>query len=61
MPLEIGGILKDYVRAMHMIVDHDEPRDWVVATGQSRTIRDMCEVTFSILGLDYRDYDYGRS
>jgi len=50
------GHSKDYVRAMHMIVDHDEPRDWVVATGQSKTIRDMCEVTFSILGLDYRDY-----
>jgi len=50
------GHSKDYVRAMNMIVNHDEPGDWVVATGESRTIRDMCEVTFNALGLDYRDY-----
>ena len=50
------GHSKDYVRAMHMIVNYEEPRDWVVATGESRTIRDMCEVTFSTLGLDYKDY-----
>lgn len=50
------GHSKDYVRAMHMIVNNETPDDWVVATGESRTIRDMCEVTFSALGLDYRDY-----
>ena len=50
------GHSKDYVRAMNMIVNHDEPGDWVVATGQSRTIGEMCEVTFKALGLDYRDY-----
>jgi GDPmannose 4,6-dehydratase len=50
------GHSKDYVRAMNMIVNYDEPEDWVVATGQSRTIRDMCEVTFKHLGLNYEDY-----
>jgi GDPmannose 4,6-dehydratase len=50
------GHSKDYVRAMHKIVNHDEADDWVVATGESRTIREMCDVTFSILDLDYRDY-----
>jgi GDPmannose 4,6-dehydratase len=50
------GHSKDYVRAMHMIVNHDSPDDWVVATGQSRTIRDMCKVTFEALGLNYEDY-----
>jgi GDPmannose 4,6-dehydratase len=50
------GHSKDYVRAMHMIINYEDPRDWVVATGESRTIRDMCEVTFSTLGLDYKDY-----
>jgi len=50
------GHSKDYVRAMHMIVNHDEADDWVVATGESRTIRELCDVTFSILDLDYRDY-----
>jgi GDPmannose 4,6-dehydratase len=50
------GHSKDYVRAMHMILNHDTPDDWTVATGESRTVRQMCEVTFSHLGLDYRDY-----
>jgi GDPmannose 4,6-dehydratase len=50
------GHSKDYVRAMHKIINHDEADDWTVATGESRTIRDMCDVTFSILDLDYRDH-----
>lgn len=50
------GHSKDYVRAMHMIVNNDTPGDWVVATGESRTIRDMCKVTFEKLGLNYEDY-----
>ncbi len=50
------GHSKDYVRAMHMIVNHDKPSDFVVATGESRTIRDMCKITFNHLGLDYKEY-----
>lgn len=50
------GHSKDYVRAMHMIVNNETPDDWVVATGESRTIRDMCEVTFNHLGLNYEDH-----
>jgi len=50
------GHSKDYVRAMHMIVNNEEASDWVVATGESRTIRQMCEVTFAHLDMDYRDY-----
>ena len=50
------GHSKDYVRAMHMIVTNDTPGDWVVATGESRTIRDMCKVTFEKLGLNYEDH-----
>lgn len=50
------GHSKDYVKAMHLIVNHDEPNDWVVATGESRTIREMCDTTFKILGLNYKDY-----
>lgn len=46
----------DYVRAMHMIVNHKTPRDWVVATGESHSVRDLCEYTFNALGLDYRNY-----
>lgn len=50
------GHSADYVRAMHLILSHDKPRDWIVATGETRTVRDLCECTFRALGLDYRDY-----
>lgn len=50
------GHSKDYVRAMHMILNHHEASDWTVATGESRTIRDMCKVTFDLLDMNYEDY-----
>jgi GDPmannose 4,6-dehydratase len=46
----------DYVRAMHLITQQDEPGDWVVATGETRSVRDMCEYVFGKLGLDYTKY-----
>lgn len=46
----------DYVRAMHLIVQQETPGDWVVATGETRSVRDMCDYVFSKLGLDYRKY-----
>ena len=46
----------DYVRAMHLIIQQDQPGDWVVATGETRSVRDMCEYVFSKLGLDYKQY-----
>ena len=50
------GHSKDYVRAMHLILQQDIPDDWVVATGETRSVREMCEYVFGKLGLDYRDY-----
>ncbi|MHA1220294.1 MAG: GDP-mannose 4,6-dehydratase [Candidatus Heimdallarchaeota archaeon] len=50
------GHSKDYVRAMHKIANHEEASDWTVATGESRTIREMCAVTFAYLDLDYREF-----
>lgn len=50
------GHSKDYVRAIHMILQHDTPDDWVVATGESRSVREMCEYVFSKLGMNYEDY-----
>jgi len=50
------GHSKDYVRAMHLILQQDKPGDWVVATGESRSVRDMCEYVFTKLGLDYKKY-----
>ena len=50
------GHSKDYVRAMHMIVNHAEPDDFVVATGRTHSVREMCEYVFNQLDLDYKDY-----
>jgi GDPmannose 4,6-dehydratase len=46
----------DYVRAMYLIVQQNKPGDWVVATGETRSVRDMCEYVFGKLDLDYKDY-----
>ena len=50
------GHSKDYVRAMYMILNHKTPDDFVVATGETRSVRDLCEISFSYLGLNYEDY-----
>ena len=50
------GHSKDYVRAMHAIINHDVPDDFVVATGETHSVREMCDVVFTHLGLDYKDY-----
>ena len=50
------GHSKDYVRAMHLILTQDKPADWVVSTGVTKSVRDMCEYVFRKVGLDYRDY-----
>tara|TARA_R110000868_G_scaffold118970_1_gene315188 strand:- start:302 stop:1264 length:963 start_codon:yes stop_codon:yes gene_type:complete len=50
------GHSKDYVRAMHMIINHHIPDEFIVATGETYTVRDLCETVFTKLGMDYRDY-----
>src|SRR6266571_7050884 len=50
------GHAKDYVRAMHLMVQRDEPEDLVVASGESHSVREFCELAFAEAGLDYRDY-----
>ena len=50
------GHSKDYVRAMHMIVNHPTPEEWIVATGEARNVRDLCEHVFSALDMNYLDY-----
>ena len=50
------GHSKDYVRAMHAIINHDEPDDFVIATGETHSIRDLCQYVFSRLDMDYQDY-----
>ena len=50
------GHSKDYVRAMHMIINHDTPDDFVVATGQTHSVRQMTEYVFNKLGLDHKNF-----
>jgi GDPmannose 4,6-dehydratase len=50
------GHSKDYVRAMHLILQQDSPEDYIVATGETRSVRDMCEYVFQRLNLDYKKY-----
>lgn len=50
------GHAKDYVRAMHCIMNHDKPDDFVVATGKTHSVRELCEYVFGKLDLDYSKY-----
>ena len=50
------GHSKDYVKAMHMIMNHDVADDFVVSTMQTHSVRQMCDIVFSYLDLDYTDY-----
>ncbi|HSW42537.1 MAG TPA: GDP-mannose 4,6-dehydratase [Patescibacteria group bacterium] len=50
------GFAGDYVRAMWLMLQRDEPRDYVVATGISRSVRDLCRVAFAHVGLDYERF-----
>lgn len=50
------GHARDYVRAMWLMLQQDTPDDYVVATGRTVSVRDMCRVAFSCAGLDYQDY-----
>jgi len=50
------GHSKDYVRAMHMILNHSVPDDFVIATGETRSVRDLLSLVFENLNLNYLDF-----
>lgn len=50
------GFAGDYVRAMWMMLQADKPDDYVIATGITTTVRQMCELAFRHAGLNYEDY-----
>jgi GDPmannose 4,6-dehydratase len=50
------GFAGDYVKAMWLMLQQDQPGDYVVATGQTQSVRRFCELAFGHVGLDYRDY-----
>ena len=53
------GHAKDYVRAIHLMLQQPEPGDYVIASGESHSVREICEIAFDEVGLDYRDYVVG--
>jgi GDPmannose 4,6-dehydratase len=50
------GFAGDYVRAMWLMLQQDTPDDYVIATGETHSIREMCEAAFGHVGLNYEDY-----
>jgi GDPmannose 4,6-dehydratase len=50
------GHARDYVRAMHLMLQQSAPDDYVVATGETHSVREFCELAFAEVGLDYRKY-----
>jgi GDPmannose 4,6-dehydratase len=50
------GHAKDYVRAMWLMLQQETPDDYVIATGRTTTVRDMCEIAFRHVGLNVEDY-----
>lgn len=50
------GFAGDYVKGMWMMLQQDEPEDYVLGTGETHSVREFCELAFSHLGLDYQKY-----
>ncbi len=50
------GYAKDYVKGMWMMLQHDKPDDWVLATGNTKTVREFAEAAFNVVGLNWEDY-----
>jgi GDPmannose 4,6-dehydratase len=50
------GYAPDFVRAMWLMLQQDQPDDYVIATGETHSVREFAEVAFAAVGLDYREY-----
>jgi GDPmannose 4,6-dehydratase len=50
------GYAGDYVRAMWLMLQQDEPDDYVIATGETHSVRELCEVAFKRVGLNWEDH-----
>ena len=50
------GFAGDYVRAMWLMLQQDEPSDFVISTGETHTVRELCEVAFARAGLNYENH-----
>jgi GDPmannose 4,6-dehydratase len=50
------GFAGDYVRAMWLMLQQDQPDDFVIATGHTHSVKEFCQIAFDHLGLDYQKY-----
>src|SRR5438094_178960 len=50
------GYAGDYVKAMWLMLQQDEPQDYVIATGETHSVRELVETAFSRVGLDWKKY-----
>jgi GDPmannose 4,6-dehydratase len=50
------GFAGDYVKAMWLMLQQEEPDDYVISTGEMHTVKELLEVAFSFVGLDYKNY-----
>jgi GDPmannose 4,6-dehydratase len=50
------GFAGDYVEAMWLMLQQDEPDNYVIGTGETHAVREFCEIAFSHVGLDYKEY-----
>ena len=50
------GFAGDYVKGMNLMMKHKTPDDWVLATGETHTVKEFVKLAFNKVGLDYRDY-----
>jgi GDPmannose 4,6-dehydratase len=50
------GHAADYVRAMWLMLQQDEPGDYVIATGETHPVRELCQIAFDQVGLNWEDH-----
>lgn len=50
------GHAREYVNAMWIMLQQDQPDDYVISTGETHSVREFCEIAFSHVGLDYREH-----
>jgi GDPmannose 4,6-dehydratase len=50
------GFVGDYVEAMWMMLQRENPDDFVIGTGMTHSVRDLCELAFNHVGLDYQEF-----
>jgi GDPmannose 4,6-dehydratase len=55
-PQRDWGFAGDYVEAMWLMLQQDEPDDYVIATGETHSVQEFCELAFGMVGLDWREW-----